>query len=505
MDSDKSFYSWFVFCYITFYTILFTSIKEKRITMGTKVVIIGAGPGGHAAAVEAARLGAEVTLIEKDSIGGTCLNRGCIPSKIMKKTAEALAHFKNAPEFGIDINGTFSLNIERLMERKQKVISTLAKGMAAHLETNKINYLKGHGYIKAPNLAGVDCADGRSKEVPYDRLILSPGTQSLELTLCPFDGDRIMSGNEALSLSEIPRSLLIVGGGVIGCEFAFILNALGAKVTVVESMSRLLPLDSVDEDCSKVIRREMKKVKIDVLTQCTVTHVEQQKDKIQVSIGPSVSSHKPESKKSAPKNLQVDKVLVCIGRKPDTEDIGLNRIDVKTDKNGWIVADDYMKTNAAGVYAVGDILGPSRIMLAHTASAEGQVAAKNALGKNKRLSYDIIPSAIFTMPETANVGLTEQQAKEQGYQLKSDSILFRALGKAHVIDEIAGFAKIVSDSKNGKILGVHIVGPHATDLIAEGTLAMEMGCTVEDLAGTIHAHPTLAEIMWDVSLQATEK
>jgi len=467
--------------------------------MAKKITIIGAGPGGYVAALRAAQLGAEVTVIEQDKVGGTCLNQGCIPSKVMKASADILEKFRSAKTFGICADQNTSLDMEGLMSRKQSVIQAQAKGIHALFKKQKIRYLQGQGRIRGLNMAEVTQADGQHTEVPWDSLILAMGSRPLEIPSFPFDGERILSSNHALSLGDIPESLLIVGGGVIGCEFAFIFSAFGAKVTVVEALPRLLPLPSVDADCSKVIQREMKKRKISFMVGTTVDAAEIRDEKLLVTLKSLGDTPK------APMSLEADKMLVCIGRKPNTDNMGLESIGITLDDKGWIIADDHMETNVPGVYAIGDVLGPSRVMLAHVASAEGMVAVENAMGQPREMRYNAIPGGIFTMPEVANVGLTESQAREAGHPVRGDSVLFRALGKAHVIGEIAGQAKIVSDAETGKILGVHIVGPHATDLIAEGTLAMQMGATVRDLAETIHAHPTLAEVMMETAFKAMDK
>jgi len=300
----------------------------------------------------------------------------------------------------------------------------------------------------------------------------------------------------------VPKSLLIVGGGVIGCEFAFIFSAFGSQVTVIEAKSRLIPLSSVDDDCSKVIQREMAKRKMAVLLESTVERVEDKGEGLQVFLGASPFVESPSDKVRRPAFLEVEKVLLCIGRKPDTAGVGLERIGVKVDHNGWVVADETMKTNVPHLYAIGDVLGPPKVMLAHVASREGMVAAENAAGGTALMSYDAVPNVIFTLPEISNVGLTERQAREKGIQVRAESVLFRNIAKPHVIGEIGGIAKIVFDAGSGRLLGVHLVGPCASDLIAEGTLAVKSGCTIQELADTIHAHPTLAEIMSEVSMKA---
>ena len=473
--------------------------------MTSKITIIGAGPGGYVAAIRAAQLGAEVTLIEQDNVGGTCLNWGCVPSKVMRTSAEILEKFHRAQEFGINVTEKAYPDMQRLMARKEQVIRDHIKGIFKLLKHHKVSYLKGYAYIEGANSIKVKLPDNTIHEVPWDRLILAVGSQPLNITSFPFDGKKIISSNEALCLSEIPESLAIVGGGVIGCEFAFIFSALGSHVIVVEALSRLLPLPSVDENCSKVLQREMKKRKIKFIGNQTVERVEDKEGKCHVTIGPSPFDTIQKERGLTPQKVEVEKVLVCIGRKPNTANIGLEKLGVKTDENGWIIADERLQTSIPEVYAIGDVLGPAKIMLAHVASKEGLIAAENAMGRNRTMNYNLVPGAIFTMPEVANVGLTEAQAKKQGLNVRADTVLFRNVAKAQVIGEIAGEVKIVSDTETGRILGVHMIGPHATDLIGEGTLAIQMGCTVKELAETIHAHPTLAEIMVEASYKALGK
>ncbi len=479
--------------------------EKEEDAMPVRIVVLGAGPGGYVAAVRAAQEGAEVTVIEAENPGGTCLNWGCIPSKVMITTAELLEKLKRAGSFGITIEGGVRPDMPRLMERKDKVVEDQRRGILNLLEHHRVRYLKGTGYVKGKGRVGVRLPDGGEDEVPWDKLVLATGTAPLNLPGLPCDGERILSSNHALCLSAVPESILIVGGGVIGCEFACMLAALGARVILVEALSRLLPLPSVDADCSKVLQREMKKRKIRFVLDRVVERVDETDGRLRAAIGPSPYGKEPAEKDKTPLFETVDKILVCIGRTPNTTGLGLDRLGVEMDEKGWVVADQRMETLAADVYAIGDLLGPSRIMLAHVASAEALVAAENALGGNREMDYATVPSAIFTSPEVANAGLTEAQAREQGYEVRSDSVLFRTLGKAQVIGEIAGQAKIVSERGSGRILGVHIIGPHATDLIAEGVLAIRQGAGVQDLARTIHAHPTLSEIMLEASYKAIDR
>jgi dihydrolipoamide dehydrogenase len=312
----------------------------------------------------------------------------------------------------------------------------------------------------------------------------------------------VISSTDALNLDVLPESMVIVGGGVIGCEFACIMADLGTRVTVVEALDRLLPLPSVDAGCSKVLQREMKKKKIKFMLDKTVTAVDTTGAKAMVSIGPSPFSGNSKEKDPQPMQVEADKVLVSIGRKSNAQGIGCENIGLELDEKGWITADNHLRTSIENVYAIGDALGPEKVMLAHVASAEGIIAAENAAGGNSKMNYDAVPGAIYTLPEVANVGLTEEQAREKGLNARADSVLFRSIGKSQVIGELAGEVKIVSDAENGRMLGVHIIGPHATDLIAEGTLAVSTGCTVQELAETIHAHPTLSEITAETALKA---
>ena len=473
--------------------------------MSKKVAVIGAGPGGYVAAIRAAQLGAQVTVIEQENVGGTCLNWGCVPSKVLKTTAEMMENLRRAREFGIVVNEGFYPDMLRLMTRKQKVIQDQREGILKLFKHHKITHLRGTASIKEPAAVTVKPAQEEPVDIPWDRLILAPGSKTTDIPSFPFDGERVISSNDALELSEIPSSVLIIGGGVIGCEFAFILSSLGSQVSIVEAMSRVIPLPCVDEDCSKVLQREMKKKKITFFLKRTVEQMIQDGAKIRVTLGPSPFIQELKKKDRIPMEIEVEKVLICIGRKSNTAGMGLEKLGVKTDDQGWLLANNRLETNIPHVYAVGDALGPCRPMLAHMASAEGAAAGENAMGGNRAMDYSVVPGAIFTMPEVAHVGLTESHAREQGMRVRADSVLFRTVGKAQIIGEIAGQAKIVSDVESGRIVGVHMIGPHAAELIAEGTLAMKMGGTVEDLAETIHAHPTLSESMLEVSLKALDK
>ncbi|MCG8549745.1 MAG: dihydrolipoyl dehydrogenase, partial [Desulfobacterales bacterium] len=465
--------------------------------MAEHIIIIGAGPGGYAAALKSAGLGAKVTLIEKENLGGTCLNWGCIPSKIMKHSADLLLNCLKAGSLGIKISGTVSPDIGVLMQRKENVLEGQRKGLSGLLEKSGVKVVLGRAEIVSPGKVEVICDRQDPLSLTYDKLIIAAGTVPMNVSAFPFDHEKILSSNDLLALDYIPKSLTIVGGGVIGCEFAFIFSALGCKVTIVEAMERVLPLPSVDTSCSKLMLREMKKRKIKVFTDTVVSRAEQKSDGLDIFLDVSPFT-KPNGKLKI-ESIESDVMAVCIGRRSLAEELGLENISLDTDKNGWITVNKYMQTRVENVYAIGDILGPAHVMLAHVAYHEGLVAAENACRQadapNTAMSYGTVPGAIFTMPEIGTVGLTEKQAREQGMDIETAVVNFRSLGKAHAIDEIAGEAKMIVEKSSGKVIGVHITGSHATDLIAEATLAVRNGLTATDLAHTIHAHPTLAEIM----------
>ncbi len=471
-----------------------------------RVSVIGAGPGGYAAAVRAAQMGARVTLIEKENVGGTCLNWGCIPSKVMKTAVNVLNHVRRAGEYGIALEGDATPDMASLMRRKERVIRDQIQGLHRLFKHQGIRHIQGCGRVEGPGRISVTRADGSREEIDWDRLILATGSVPAPLPNLPFNGRTVLSSDHALSLEHVPASMLIVGGGVIGCEFASIYSGLGAEVTVVEAMDRILPIPGVDAACVKTLQREMKKRKIRVLVDAGVQEVREGDGGCNVRIGPSPFGR--ETGKNHPakeETVEAECVLVCVGRRPNTDGLGLENIGLAASPGGWIHADDRLRTAVSNVYAAGDALGPDRIMLAHVATAEGRLAAENALGLDRAMRYDVVPGAIFTSPEIGVVGLTETEAREAGFAVRAESVLFRALGKSQVLGEIAGEAKLVFEKETGRILGAHLVGAAATDLVAEAALAIRRGCTVQDVADTIHAHPTLAEILQEVAGKASGK
>lgn len=471
--------------------------------MKNKIMVIGGGPGGYVAAVRAASLGGSVTLIEKENLGGTCLNWGCIPSKIMKNSADVFSKLSKANELGIEVSGEFSVNMTALMARKNKILESQRKGIAALLGKNKIDIEMGKAKVIAPGQVLVKKHDSDDIHLDYDKLIVAPGTVPLNVPDFPFDHKSILSSNDMLDLDTIPESMVIVGGGVIGCEFAFIFSVLGCKVTVVEAMSRVLPLPSVDADISKILQREMKKHKINVLCDTVVTSCEKKGSRLVINLNVSPFTDNPKPKKLKSNVIEAHKMSVCIGRSPLVSDLGIEDIGVETTAQGWIIANERLETSAPDVYAIGDALGPEKVMLAHVASHEGIIAAENAMGQSRTMDYNVIPSAIFTMPEIGTIGLSESEAIKKGLDIENFSMDFRTLGKAQAINEIAGMAKMIVEKETQKIVGVHMIGPHATDLISEATLAIQHGITSQQMGHTIHAHPTLAEILGELSLTAS--
>ncbi len=441
-----------------------------------KVTVLGAGPGGYVAALKAAQLGAEVTVIEESEVGGTCLNWGCIPTKTLIASAEVLHKARNAKNFGLELEGTISPNIEKIVERKNKVVGVQTKGIRGLFKSWGVRLIEGRGVIVDPKKIKVTLGDGTTEEVETDKIIIATGSKPAQIPVFPFDGKRILSSDHAINPDSVPESLLIVGAGVIGCEFAFIYKQFGADVTMVEMMPNAVSTE--DEEISQILERELKKNKIKLLTGTSVEKVDVKDDGVSVQL-------------SNGKTIEAEKVLVSIGRAVNSKNIGLEDVGVNTGKRGEIPVDDSMQTNVEGIYAIGDVVGG--IMLAHLASKQGMVAAENVMGGSSKVNYDVIPAAIFTSPEIGSVGMREKQVVEKGIKYKVGRFQFRGLGKAHAMGEIAGLFKIIADEETDKILGAHIIGAHASDLIHEIAVAMEKGLTVKDIANTIHAHPTLSE------------
>jgi dihydrolipoamide dehydrogenase len=450
--------------------------------MAKSITIIGAGPGGYVAALRAAQMGAQVTLVERAEVGGTCLNQGCIPTKTLVASAEALALVREAGEFGIDLTGTAAFNLARIRERKDKVVATQVKGIRSLLKSWGVLVLAGKGTLLAPGAVRVELQDGTATEVRSDSIIIATGSRPARIPGFPFDGERVITSDEAVQFRTVPQRLLIVGAGVIGSEFAFIYRTFGAEVTIIDLLPR--PLATEDEEISRLMEREMKKVKIRLLTGLSVGSI-------------TVTGSGVQAVLSDGKELAVDQVLVSIGRAMNSADLGLEQLGVATGKRGEIVVNDRMETNVPGLYAVGDVTG--KVMLAHVASRQGVVAVENALGGSAVMEYSAIPAGIFTMPEIGSVGMTEQAARERGVPVRIGRFAYRGLGKAHAMAAIVGMVKIVSHAETDRVLGMHICGAHATDMIHEGALAVSSGVTARELGRMVHAHPTLAEAVMEAA------
>lgn len=440
-----------------------------------KVAVIGGGPGGYVAAIKAAMLGAEVTVIEKRKVGGTCLNVGCIPTKALLASSSLISSIKEAKDFGIHINGEVEANFDDIMNRKNKVVSQLISGIEFLFEKRGIKLVNGFGKLVDTNKIEVNKEDGSKELVEADKIILANGSQPVILPMFPYDGDKIITSDEALNLKDIPKSLLIVGGGVIGCEFGQFFRALGTEVTIVEMFDQLLPLE--DKDVAKQLQRQFKKDKIKVMTGVKIEKCEIVDNEVVATL-------------SNGKEVKSEKALLSIGRKPYLDNSGIEDIGIQLER-GKVIVNENLETNVKGIYAIGDIINTP--FLAHVASKEGLVAAQNAVcGNSKTVNYAAVPRCVYTEPEVAGVGKTEKELQENGIEYNTGQFDFRALGKAQAIGHFQGFIKILAD-KNDKIIGASIVGPHATDLLTELSLAVHLGLTVEEVGDVIHAHPTLSE------------
>jgi dihydrolipoyl dehydrogenase len=451
--------------------------------MTIKLTIIGAGPGGYVAAIRAAQKGAQVTVVESAEVGGTCLNQGCIPTKTIIASAEALERVRSAGDFGVEVSGAVSYNLSKIRERKDKVVSTQVKGIRGLFKSWGVSLIEGRGSLLSPDVVRVVQKDGMTMDVKSDKVIIATGSRPAVLPGLAFDGEGIMSSDDAVLLKRVPKSLLIIGAGVIGSEFAFIYRSFGAEVTMVEMMPRAISTE--DEEMADLIEREFKKAKIKLILNVKVDGVGREDGGL---IAARLSNGQ---------EVRAEAVLVSVGRSLNSGGLGLEEVGVKTGKRGEILVDEKMETSVPGIYAVGDVTAMN--MLAHVASHQGLAAVENALGGNERMDYDVIPSGIFTMPEIGSVGLREKQAADKGSKYRVGRFLYRALGKAHAMGEITGMVKIIADEATDKVLGVHICGAHATDLVHEGALALRLGATAAQLGRMIHAHPTLAEAVMEAA------
>ena len=454
------------------------------------VAIIGSGPAGYTAAIRAGQYGLKTALIEKDPyLGGTCLHVGCIPTKALLFNAELWDHLKDAKEFGIEGVAGVKLNWGAVQDRKSKIVTKHAKGLEFLMRKNKVETLKGYGKLTGPAQNGIHTIelknDGKTSQIKAKNVILSTGSEARMIPgLVP--DDRFLTNIEILKMGAVPKSLIIVGAGAVGVEFASIFRSFDCEVTILEMLPRMVPLE--DEEVSKELARVYRKRGINFHGSAKVEKVERTKSGIAVTFTADGKQQK----------LEAEKILISVGRKPNTESIGMEKTGIQSER-GFVKTNEWMQTAEPGVYAIGDIvLGTPQ--LAHVGSMEGIVAVSKIAGKEDRAINPLrIPNVTYCHPEIGSVGLTESKARELGHNVKVGKFPFTANSRASIVGAHEGFIKIVSDAKYGEILGVHIIGPQASELIAEAVTAMELEATVEDLMWTIHAHPTLAEAMLDAS------
>ncbi len=447
-----------------------------------RIVIIGGGPGGYVAGIRAAQRGADVTVVEKDLLGGTCLNRGCIPTKALLGSVEALHKARSGGEFGFVVPGDITPDFTRMMERKNAISKQLRDGIHALFKKNKVKLVTGDGRITGPGTVQVETADG-TVTLEADKIIIATGSEPARLPFFDFDQPTVLTSTGALELTSIPETLLIIGAGVIGCEFASVFSELGTKITMVEMMPQMLPLE--DTRLAKQFQQIFKKKGIEVMLKTKVN-----------GIAEYGANHITANIEGGPQ-ITAEKMLVSIGRQPNSQGIGLETVGVETDGRGYIVVNDKLETSAPNVYAIGDVNGG--ILLAHVASYEGLVAVENCLGGDVQRELKVVPSCVYTLPEIASIGLTEDQAKDEGYEPITGTFRLGAAGKALAIGEAVGYIQIVADRNTDKVLGANMMGPHVTDLIHEIAVAIKNDLTVKQIGDTIHAHPTIGEALMEAA------
>jgi dihydrolipoamide dehydrogenase len=449
--------------------------------------VIGAGPGGYVAAIRAAQLGMRVTLVEKEaSLGGTCLNVGCIPSKALLESSELLHQARNAFQKHGITTGTVGLDLGRMMARKDQVVKQLTDGIGLLMKKNKIIVVKGRGSLAGEGRILVRQEPGE-KEIRARNILLAAGSLPVELSSVPFDGKHIVSSTEALAFHEVPEHLVVVGGGAVGLELGSVWNRLGAKVTVVEILPHILPF--ADRQVAKTLERVLSKQGLTFRLGSKVSGAGIEGDRVTVNVT---------DENGNTESLRCEKLLVSVGRRPATEGLGLRERGVHVDQAGRIEVDDNFWTGVTGVYAIGDLVrGP---MLAHKAAEEGVAVAERIAGKAGHVNYGAIPNVVYTSPELAQVGITEEDAKARGLPYKSGRYYFKANGRAKCLGEEEGMVKILSHAETDRLLGVHILGPRASELIAEAVMAFEFQASTEDVARTVHAHPTLSETLKEAAL-----
>lgn len=455
------------------------------------VVVIGSGPGGYVAAIRCAQLGMKTAIIEKYSVkGGTCLNVGCIPSKALLDSSHYYeSAVKDFDEHGIDISGDVKVNIKNMMKRKSQVVEQTTKGIDFLMDKNNITSFEGVGSFKDKTHIEIK-NDKETVEIEAKHSIIATGSKPSTLPFIEIDKERIITSTEILSLDEIPKHLVVIGGGVIGLELGQVYKRLGADVTVIEYMDRIIP--TMDKAQSKELQKVLKKQKVKIKTSHKVKSVERKGDEVII---------KADDKKGKEVEFKADYCLVSVGRKPYTEGLGLDNVGIETNDKGQIPVDGQRKTSVDNIYAIGDVVEGA--MLAHKAEEEGSLVAEILAGQKPHIDYNLIPGVVYTWPEVASVGKTEEQLKEDKVEYKSGQFPMRALGRSRASGDIDGFVKILTDKETDEVLGVHMVGARAADLIAEAVTAMEFRASAEDIARMSHAHPTYAEAVKEAAMAAT--
>lgn len=467
--------------------------KKNKYMDSFDVAVIGSGPGGYVAAIRCAQLGLKTAIIEKYSTkGGTCLNVGCIPSKTLLDSShhyeDALKHFE---DHGIDIKGDVSLNFEKMMSRKDKVVDQTTKGIDFLMDKNNITSFEGIGAFKDKTHIVITHNDEKTTEIEAKNTIIATGSKPNSLPFIELDKERIITSTEALSLKEVPKHLIMIGGGVIGLELGQVYKRLGAEVTVIEYMDRIIPV--MDKAMSKELMKVMKKQKVKFALSHQVKSVEREGDKITV---------KADNKKGEEVTFEGDYCLVSVGRKPFTKGLNAENAGVKINDKGQVEVNEKLQTATENIYAIGDVVHGA--MLAHKAEEEGSFVAEVIAGQKPHIDYNLIPNVVYTWPEVASVGRTEEQLKEDGVEYKVGQFPMRALGRSRASGDIDGLIKILADKATDEVLGAHMIGARAADLIAEAVTAMEFRASAEDMARMSHAHPTYAEAVKEAALAATE-
>lgn len=449
------------------------------------LIVIGAGPGGYVAAIRAAQLGMRVACVEREYLGGTCLNVGCIPSKALLDSSERFYAAKHQfSRHGINV-GNLSLDLPTMMKRKDDVVGKLTGGVGMLFRKNKVDHLKGQGTIVAPDTVQVKGADGKSQSCKTKRILIATGSAPIELPGLKFDGKHVLSSTEALSIAEVPKRMIVIGAGYIGVELGSVWNRLGSDVLVLEFLERILPPSDTEMALALQKLLEKQGLKFRFKTTAESAKIESGKVKLKWKSGAEAGTE------------EADKVLVCVGRRPVTDGLGLDKLGVKLDKRGYIEVDKHFATNIPSVFAIGDVIGG--LMLAHKAEEEGVAAVELMAGKAGHVNYHCCPGVVYTHPELAGVGFTEDEARKRG-DIKVGKFPFAANGRARAMDETDGQVKIIADAKTDRILGCHILGAHASDMIAECVVAMEFASSAEDLARSFHAHPTMPEAIKEAAL-----